>query len=142
VEKKDMYFSQINKEADENCECHSEPFKEKPIAMTTNGERVYGIKDGKLIKEKPLSYCCPKCKTDEIFSDKECLCDCHPTKTPEVDWEEFIDMGINAFLTVSEKWGEYISDEDVPLLKTHLTKSYRNLKEQIQWGEDIVLKHK
>ena len=77
------------------------------------------------------AWTCDSCKIIMTEREIRTLRESPSSNTLQGDsWAEWIDVGINSFLTVGGS-EEYISDEDVPLLKTHLTKSFLQEKARV-----------
>lgn len=43
------------------------------------------------------------------------------------DWEDWIDTGVNSWISVAENGDEFLNEDDIVELKTRLTKNYREL---------------
>ena len=50
------------------------------------------------------------------------------------DWEEWIHIGINSFISIDEDGNEYLNEQDIYNLKTHLTNLYRLKIEAMKKG--------
>ena len=83
-----------------------------------------------------------------------CPCSCHDSKkcncqheknhSPECPlyvepkfpdskgWESWIDAGVNSWISVAENGDEYLNEEDIYNLKTHLSKHYKEILSQEQ----------